>query len=76
MIQLLHPHLIRVDKHQLQQQLLVQNLQLVVFLQKKKDTCNHKVVFGKHYNKNLWEKYAMIVKHKKYTVEIDPNYVA
>jgi hypothetical protein len=43
---------------------------------KKKDTCIHKVVFGKHYNKNLWEKYAMIVKSKKSTVEIDPNYVA
>ena len=48
----------------------------VINCKKKKNTCKHKVVFGKHYNKNLWEKYAMIVESKKSTVEIDPNFVA
>ena len=42
----------------------------VINCKKKKKTHKHKVVLGKHY------KYAMIVKSKKSTVEIDTNYVA
>ena len=41
---------------------------------KSKKTCPHEIVFGKHYNKALWSKYAEHVKTKKSTVEIDPNY--
>ena len=43
---------------------------------KAKNTCNHTIVFDKHYNKALWAKYAEYVKSKKSTVAIDPDYVA
>ena len=47
----------------------------VINCKKKKNTCKHELVFNKHYDKKLWEKYAMTVKSKKSTIEIDPNYV-
>ena len=47
-----------------------------IMCKKAKNTCNHIIVFGKHYNKALWAKYAESVKAKKSTVAIDPDYVA
>ena len=43
---------------------------------KKMGTCAHEVVFGEHFDKKEWEKYAKSVHAKKSTTEIDPNYVA
>ena len=33
------------------------------------------IVFSVHYDKKSWIKYADIVRKKKFSVEIDPNYV-
>ena len=41
---------------------------------KSKNACNHEVVFGKHYDKSRWIKYADHVKSKKSSVVIDPDY--
>ena len=43
---------------------------------KKTGTCAHEVVFGEHFAKKEWEKYAESVRAKKSSTEIDPNYVA
>ena len=48
----------------------------VVTCKKRKNTCQHEIVFGKHYDKVLWAKYADYVKSKKLTVVIDPLYDA
>jgi hypothetical protein len=42
---------------------------------KRKGSCNHEVVFSKHYDKTLWAKYAEHVRSKKSSVDIDPNYL-
>ena len=42
---------------------------------KRKGSCNHEVVFSKHYDRSLWTKYADQVRSKKSSVDIDPNYV-
>ena len=41
---------------------------------KSKNACNHEVVFGKHYDKSRWIKYADHIKSKKSSVVIDPDY--
>ena len=52
------------------------NLPPAVQCKKKANTCNHEVVFGQHYNRVLWKKYAESVNLKKSSVQIDPNYVS
>ena len=47
-----------------------------VICKKRKGSCNHEVVFGVHYDKRSWMKYADIVRKKKSSVEIDPNYMS
>ena len=42
---------------------------------KRLNTCNHHVVFGVHYNNELWKKYADSVHLKKSCVQNDPNYI-
>ena len=49
---------------------------VIIFLQSSTVRRKHQIVFCKYYDKNIWEEYAMIVKSKKSTAEIDPNYVA
>ena len=43
---------------------------------KRKNTCNHEVAFGKHYDKKLWLEYAKSVNSKTSTTQIDPTYNA
>ena len=47
----------------------------VIKCKKKKDTCNHKYAFGKHYDKSLFAIYEAHVKSKTSTVTIDPDYI-
>ena len=42
---------------------------------KRKNTCNHEIVFGEHYNKVAWKKYADYLRAKKSNVVIDPTYI-
>lgn len=46
-----------------------------VICKKKIGTCKHEVVFGVHYDKNAWLKYAGEIRAKKSLIEIDPSYV-
>ena len=46
-----------------------------VVCKKAKNSCNHEVVFNKHYSKTLWLEYAKNVKAKTSTTVIDPDYV-
>ena len=46
-----------------------------VICKKKSGTCKHEVVFGVHYDKKAWLKYADTIRAKKSVIEIDPNYV-
>ena len=46
-----------------------------VVCKKRKGSCTHEIVFGVHYDKKSWIKYADIVRKKKSSVEIDPNYM-
>lgn len=43
---------------------------------KKVGTCNHEIVFGKHYSKVVWAKYLEDVRAKKSTIVINPDYVS
>ena len=42
---------------------------------KRKGSCNHEVVFNKHYNKSMWKKYAESVSSRTSAIDIDPNYL-
>lgn len=42
---------------------------------KKIGTCSHEIVFGEHFNKVAWTKYADYVRKKKSVTIIDPDYV-
>ena len=42
---------------------------------KKTGTCSHEIVFGEHYAKVAWYRYAEHVRKKKSTIEVDPEYV-
>ena len=41
---------------------------------KGKNKCSHQIVFGKHYDKSLWAKYAEHINAKESSVVIDPSY--
>ena len=42
---------------------------------KKTGSCSHEIVFGEHYGKVAWYRYAEHVRKKKSTIEVDPEYV-
>ena len=46
-----------------------------VVCKKKSGSCTHEVVFGEHYNKAAWNKYADHVKSAKSTTVIDEDYI-
>ena len=42
---------------------------------KKTGSCSHEIVFGEHFGKVAWYRYAEHVRKKKSTIEVDPEYV-
>ena len=46
-----------------------------IVCKKRIGSCSHEIIFGDHYNKAAWLKYADYVRAKKSTVQIDPEYV-
>ena len=46
-----------------------------VACKKKKGSCNHIVVFDKHYNKKAWDAFEVDLNSRHAATEIDPNYV-